>query len=35
VFRLSDGIVSQNLRQTFKRLMIDTGLLICSPTGQN
>jgi hypothetical protein len=29
VFRLSDGIVSQNLRKTFKRLIIDTGLLIC------
>ena len=29
VFRLSDGTVSQNLRKTFKRLMIDTGLLIC------
>ena len=29
VFRLSDGIVRQNLRQTFKRLMFDTGLLIC------
>ena len=35
VFRLSDGTVSQNLRKTFKRLMIDTGLLTCPRTGQN
>ena len=35
VFRLPDGTSSQNLRQTFKRLMIDTGLLTCSRTGQN
>ena len=35
VFRLPDGTASQNLRQTFKRLMIDTGLLTCSRTGQN
>ena len=34
-FRLPDGTASQNLRQTFKRLMIDTGLLICPRTGQN
>ena len=33
--RLPDGTASQNLRQTFKRLMIDTGLLTCSRTGQN
>ena len=35
VFSLSDGTASQNLRQTFKRLMIDTGLLTCPRTGQN
>ena len=35
VFRLPDGTASQNLRQTFKRLMIDTGLLKCARTGQN
>ena len=35
VFRLPDGTANQNLRQTFKRLMIDTGLLTCSRTGQN
>jgi integrase len=35
VFRLSDGTASQNLRQTFKRLMIDTGLLTCPRTEQN
>ena len=35
VSRLPDGTVSQNLRQTFKRLMIDTGLLTCARTGQN
>ena len=34
VFRLPDGTASQNLRQTFKRLMISTGLLTCSRTGQ-
>ena len=33
VFRLPDGTASQNLRQTFKRLMIDTGLLTCPRTG--
>ena len=35
VFRLSDGTLSQNLRKTFKKLMIDTGLLVCPCTGQN
>ena len=35
VFRVSDGTVSQNLRKTFKKLMIDTGLLTCPRTGQN
>jgi integrase len=35
VFRLPDGTASQNLRRTFKRLMIDTGLLTCAGTGQN
>ena len=29
MFRLPEGIVSENLRQTFERLMIDAGLLIC------
>ena len=34
-FRVSDGTVNQNLRKTFKKLMIDTGLLVCPCTGQN
>jgi integrase len=35
VFRLPDGTVSKNLRQTFKVLMKDTGLLTCPRTGQD
>lgn len=35
VFRLPDGSVSKNLRQTFKILMKDTGLLVCPRTGQD
>ena len=35
MFKLSDGTLSQNLRKTFKKLMIDTGLLTCPLTGQN
>jgi hypothetical protein len=35
VFRLPDGTVSKNLRQTFKLLMKDTGLLKCPRTGQD
>ena len=35
VFRLPDGTVTKNLRQTFKLLMEDTGLLKCPRTGQN
>ncbi|MDA8860054.1 hypothetical protein N9I33_01185 [Paracoccaceae bacterium] len=35
VFRLPEGTVSQNQRETFERLMIDTGLLISPNTGQN
>ena len=35
MFRLPEGIVSENLRQTFERLMIDTGLLVSPITGQN
>ena len=35
MFRLPEGIVSENLRQTFERLMIDPGLLISPNTGQN
>ena len=35
MFRLPEGIVSENLRQTFERLMIDTGLLISPNNGQN
>ena len=35
MFRLPEGIVSENLRQTFERLMIDTGLLISPNTVQN
>lgn len=34
VFRLPDGTVSKNLRQTFKILMKDTELLVCPRTGQ-
>jgi len=35
VFRLPDGTVSKNLRQTFRKLMKDTGLLKCPRTGQS
>jgi hypothetical protein len=35
MFRLPEGIVSENLRQTFERLMIDTGFLVSPNTGQN
>ena len=35
VFRLPDGTVSKNLRQTFKLLMKSTGLLKCPRTGQD
>ena len=35
MFRLPEGIFSENLRQMFERLMIDTGLLISPNTGQN
>ena len=35
MFRLPEGIVSENLMQTFERLMIGTGLLINPNTGQN
>lgn len=35
VFRLPDGTVTKNLRQTFRLLMEDTGLLKCPRTGQN
>gem|GEM_PF-40361 len=35
VFRLGDGTVSLNLRQTFRILMRDTGLLTCPRTGQD
>ena len=35
MFRLPEGIIRENLRQTFERLMIDIGLLICPNTGQN
>lgn len=35
VFRLSDGSVTKNLRQTFKAFLKDTGLLVCSRTGQD
>lgn len=35
VFRLPDGTVTNNLRQTFKQFMIDTGLLKCPRTGQD
>jgi integrase len=35
VFRLPDSTVTKNLRQTFKLLMKDTGLLKCPRTGQD
>ena len=35
VFRLPDGTVTKNLRQTFRLLMTDTGLLKCPRTGQS
>jgi len=35
VFRLPNGAVTKNLRQTFKILMDDTGLLTCPSTGLN
>lgn len=35
VFRLPDGTVTKNLRQTFKKLMDDTGLLVCPRTGKH
>ncbi len=35
VFRLSDGSVTKNLRQTFRAFLTDTGLLVCSRTGQS
>ena len=35
VFRLPDGTASANLRQTFRILMKDTGLLTCPRTGQD
>jgi len=35
VFRLPDGTVTKNLRQTFRLLMEDTGLLKCPRTGQS
>lgn len=35
VFRLPDGTVTKNLRQTFKKLMDDTGLLVCPRTGNH
>ena len=35
MFRLLEGIVSENLWQTFERSMIDTGLLISQNTEQN
>jgi len=34
LFRLDDGTVSLNLRQTFKAFLKDTGLLECPRTGQ-
>lgn len=35
VFRLPDGTRTKNLRQTFRKLMKDTGLLVCPNTGKN
>lgn len=35
VFRLSDGTVTKNLRQTFKAFLKEKGLLVCPRTGQS
>lgn len=35
VFRLPDGSVTNNLRQTFQVFLNDTGLMTCPRTGQN
>ena len=35
VFRLSDGTVTKNLRQTFKAFLKEKGLLVCPRTGQH
>jgi integrase len=35
VFRLPDGTVSKNIHQTFRKFLIDTGLITCPRTGQN
>lgn len=35
VFRLPDGTTTPNLRQTFRILMKETGLLVCPRTGLN
>ncbi len=35
VFRLSDGTVTKNLRQTFKAFLEAKGLLVCPRTGQH
>ena len=35
VFRLPDGSVTNNLRQTFRVFLNDTGLMTCPRTGQN
>ena len=35
VFRLRDGTVSQNIHQTFRAFLKDTGLIKCPRTGQN
>ncbi len=35
VFRLSDGTVTKNLRQTFKAFLKEKGFLVCPRTGQS
>ena len=35
VFRLPDGLVTENIHQTFRQFLKDIGLIICPRTGQN
>jgi hypothetical protein len=35
VFRLSDGTVSKNIHQTFRKFVTDAGLITCPRTNQN
>ena len=35
VFRLPDGLVTENIHQTFRQFLKDIGIIICPRTGQN